>query len=511
MNNNLYAKKIQKHRRLKYGAFAVGLTAAGIALVVIINAVFSALAGKFLWYIDMTKEQVYGITQQSVDLLDDYQGTKEFSISIVFCQYEDQLVSDYTLNLVHNIAKQYEEKFDFVQVEYVDIINHPEAVNAYLTTTVSNPKTTSVYIVKNDLTNPNEEKKQSKIFSIESFYTFDSDSGSVYAFNGEYRITAAILQLVGDNPIAYFVTGHGETVDGTVMWSLFEDAGYDVRKIDLSKEDPDDAAKVMVINCPKFDYLGADDEVNEIKKIDNFLSSFGGLMVFSDAECGPLPELDELLSEWGIAFGQAKVIDYDNSLSVDGTELIADYASEGAGSQLTSALRELESLPKTIVKNAKPVSLLYEDRTVGSSVRTTAAVLTTSPDKTAHATALGGGSLPEGISESGVYNLMAVSVDYRYISNEPHYSYVLAAGTASFADDKYIGGRQYGNRDVIFSIMKNFSRKTVPLDLNFKVFEDESLTISRAEANRWTVICTALPTAVVLIIGAVVYTRRRYL
>ena len=80
MNNNIYADKIKKHRRLKFGAFAVGLTAAVIALIVIINVVFSSLASKFMWYADMTKEQIYGITQQSVDLLDDYRGTKEFGM-----------------------------------------------------------------------------------------------------------------------------------------------------------------------------------------------------------------------------------------------------------------------------------------------------------------------------------------------------------------------------------------------------------------------------------------------
>ena len=227
MNNPIYNQNVNKHRRLKFGALAVGLTAAVIALVVIVNAVFSVLATKFMWYVDMTKEQIYGITQQSLDLLDSYRSTEEFTIDIVFCSYEDELRADYSTNLVHNLAKQYEEEFDFINVKYIDIINHPEAVDQYLSTSVSRPKTTSVII---------SNGTQSRLYTINSFYTFDSDSGNVFAFNGEYKITAAILQLAGDNPIAYFVTGHGEQTEGTVMWSLFEDAGYDVRKIDLSKE-----------------------------------------------------------------------------------------------------------------------------------------------------------------------------------------------------------------------------------------------------------------------------------
>lgn len=522
MNNNIYADKIKKHRRLKFGAFAVGLTAAVIALIVIINVVFSSLASKFMWYADMTKEQIYGITQQSVDLLDDYRGTKEFGISIVFCQYADQLDSVYETKLVHNLAKQYAEEFDFVDVEYVDTINHPEAVNQYLATSVSKPKTTSVYIVKNDLTNPNEEKKQSKIYTIDSFYTFDSDSGNVFAFNGEYKITAGILQLAGDSPIAYFVTGHGESVPTSsatpVMWTLFEDAGYDVRTIDLSKENIDDAAKVLVINCPKYDYMGANDTVNEIKKIDDFLDGFGGLMVFMDPTAGELPELDTLLGEWGISFNRSMVRDFDNALDVNGLELVAEYTTEGTGSSLTNTLRELESVPKAVLNNAMPIDYTYSmgtdgqySATYGSSVRYISTILQTSSEKTAEATPVGSYGSDAAEWTKGIYNLMTITVDSRYIDNEPHYSYVLAAGTSSFAEDKYIGGRSYANRDIIFNAMKSFGRKTVPLDLDFKVFEDEALDITTAQANRLTILYTVVPAVVVFAAGIVVYTRRRYL
>ncbi len=500
MNNPIYNQNVKKHRRLKFGAFAVGLTVAVVALVVVINAVFSALATKFMWYVDMTAEQIYGITQQSLDLLDDYRSTKEFEIQIVFCSYEDQLRSEYSTNLVHNLAKQYEEEFDFISVEYIDIINHPEAVDPYLATSVSRPKTTSVIIT---------DGAQSRLFTIESFYTFDSDSGNVFAFNGEYKITSTILQLAGDHPIAYFVTGHGEETDGSVMWTLFEDAGYDVRKIDLSQESPDDAAKVMVINNPKYDFMGGNDTVNEIKKVDEFLdNNFGGLMVFMDAESGAMPELDAFLAEWGISFEQQLIRDYENSLSVDGTELIATYTTEGSGASLTKTIREINPPPKAIVHNAKPIQILYENKTFGNSVRMPSAILTTSLDKTAEAVSL---TDPAATPIKGIYNLMTVTIDQRYIENEAHYSYVLAAGTAAFADDKYIGSRAYGNRDIIFNAMKNFGKKTVPLELDFKVFESTELSISKGDANRWTVFCTLFLPAVIAGVGIYVYARRRYL
>ncbi len=176
MNNNLYSEKIRKHRKFKFGAFAVGLTVTVIALVIAVNAVFSSLAAKFMWYTDMTKEKIYGISEATHDLLDAYNGSNQFSISIVFCKYADQLDTDLYSKMVHNIARKYEEEFDFVEVEYVDILNHPDAVNKYLATSVSTPKTTSVYVVKHDLSNPQEDKKQSKIYTIESLHLTENIS-----------------------------------------------------------------------------------------------------------------------------------------------------------------------------------------------------------------------------------------------------------------------------------------------------------------------------------------------
>ncbi len=500
MNNNIYTDKIKKHRRLKFGALAVSITVAVVALVVVINAVFTALATKFLWYVDMTDEKIYGITQPTLDLLDDYRSSESFKIEIIFCSYEDELMASQDTNMVHNLARQYEEEFDFITVRYVDIVNHPEAVDKYLGTTVSKPKTHSVIVTNGT---------QSRLLSLESFFTTSKETGKAIAFDGEYRLTLTILQLAGDNPIAYFVTGHGEDIDGTVMWSLFEEAGYQVKKIDLSKETPDDAAKVMVINNPRYDFMGDGDGVNEIAKIDKFLDGFGGLMVFMDAGAPDMPELDAFLAEWGIAFEEKLIRDYENAISIDGTELVAEYNADTnkPGASLTNTLRALENPPKPIVNKAKPITLLYDTKMVGYGNRFTGTVLQTSSDRTAEAVPIAN---PEGEGEKGQYNLMTISVEQNSIDNATYSSYVLAAGTSSFADDKYVGSGAYANRDIIFSAMKAFGKKTVPLELDCKFFDSTELSLTKGDANRLTVLFTLALPIVTAGVGIYVYIRRRY-
>lgn len=487
-----------KNKRFKYGSMAVVLTVVFIAVVIAANMVFNAIASKNMWYVDMTKEMVYTLSESTTALIDEKLSDSDMNIKIIFCQPQDSVQSSYQSNMVYNCAKQFQEKYSFIDIEFYDVIRHPESVTQYLTTGVSQIKTYNVIITNGS---------SSQVYTTEGFFTKDTETGSIFAFNGEYTIAAAILRMQGDSPTAYFTTGHGETTSGSNIYNLFTDAGFDVKTIDLSKEDISDNAMAIVINNPKYDFLGADASANEISKIDKFLDNFGALMVFMDASERALPELDEFLSEWGIEFDNSLIRDYSNSLSVDGTELVAEYTTEGIGSQITTSLRSLETIPKTIVSYARPINILYTEQ----NSRKVSAVLTTSSSSSAEALEFGKETDTDAAGTKGIYNLMTISVQTNYVENEPHHSYVLAAGTSSFTEDKYISGTNYGNRDIIFSAMKTFGKKTVPLDINFKVLDSDSLDITTSEANTWSALITIVPALIVTILGIAVYIRRKRL
>ncbi len=297
------------------------------------------------------------------------------------------------------------------------------------------------------------------------------------------------------------------------MWSLLEEAGYSVKSIDLSKEEIDDSAKLLIINSPDFDYMGASDTTNEIKKISDYLNNFGAMMVFMDPTANEMPELDALFNEWGIEFAKSQIRDYENSLSVNGDELVAELVSEGTGSQITKFLRELDSAPKAVMKEARPINITFDLQTNGTYAspygdREISVVLQTSSNKTAEATSLVDNSM---VADNEIFNLMTLTVDTRYVDNEAHSTYILAAGSSSFVSDSYIGGRRYANRDIMLNVMKSFGKKTVPLDISYKTIDDEALTITTAAANRLTIIFTVVPSVVVFGIGIAVYSRRRYL
>jgi len=490
---------ILQSRKFKYGSSAVVFTVVFVAVIIAFNVIFTSLADTYMWYADMTETQLYDVSQAAKDLIGDLNDTK---IEIIFCAPFDKCEENLYQKLVLTMAQNFEKEFDFITVSYRDIITHPGSVDEFRTTEASTIKTTNVIITNGS---------DFRVHTIESFYTFAQSDNSVFAFNGELKLCSAILQMQGDNPICYFTTGHGENTTNTELSMLFQDAGFIVKTIDLSKEDVDPAAKIMIINGPKYDFIGAygedgkalADSSNEIKKVDYFLDNFGSLMVFVDPEAQDMPELEELLSEWGIAIGDAIIKDYANSISIDGTALVADYTTdETLGASLHSTMRSLESVPKTIMRYARPIEIA---KTAANSGKDVSVVLETSDDAVAYSTA------DEEVTQTGDIPLMVLSAEMRYVDNEDMYTYVMVCGTSQFGDSTYIASNSYGNKDIMFSLMKALGREKVPVGLDFKVFDDNTLDITTAESTRWTVIFTLVIPAIAAVGGIVVYVRRRHL
>ena len=70
---------------------------------------------------------------------------------------------------------------------------------------------------------------------------------------------------------------------------------------------------------------------------------------------------------------------------------------------------------------------------------------------------------------------------------------------------------QYGNADIMMTAIREFGRDTVPIDLDFKVLDDMGLSISTKEATAWTVVVACIVPVIMLVMGTVVYIRRKHL
>ena len=464
-------KAASRARRLRHGGTALLLTLAVLAAVILANYALGALTESNRLYVDMTGSKIYTVSDAADGIISGV-GETGRKFEIVFFTRFDEMQNNTYQQQVYEYSRALADKYDFISLRYIDSIAHPEEAARFQNSEVPDLKTNDVVIT-------NGEAWQA--FKLDSFFTFDTnDTTTPFAFNAEYRICTALMQMTYDSMLACFTVGHGETTAGSSLVSLFADAGFEVRELDLAREEVPEDTRILVINGPIYDFGGEKDAVNEINKIHRYLDGLGNVMVFADPSSGArLTNLSEFLEEWGIRFMNAKAVDPVNGMSADGTAVSALYTDAGTGSGLTKDLRSLDNPPKTVLADVMPIEVLWTSR---NQVEVST-VLTTHGTAAAYSTADG--------SEvaSGEMPLMTVSSHTTIgANNEAYYNYMLCVGTSEYADEKYLNGNVYGNGDIIYEAMRAFCKKVVPVDLDFKVYDSRTLDITNGQANTWTAV-----------------------
>lgn len=499
-------KSFFQSKKFKYGAVSHGITALVIILAVILNVLFSNLASRFRWYSDMTNSNLFTLSEEIKTMVSGV----EAEVKIMFCADPDELMEDAEyLQYVFKTAENLAAEFDNIKIEYHDVVKEYNFFKKYAETTSSKIYTTSVII---------ESGTEFRLLQKEDFFLFtDETRTTAYAYNGEKKFAAAILQLTSsDTPLVLFTEQHGETLasDAATLKSLFIDAGFMVDTVNLASEEIPDNCRIVIINNPKYDFIGKnaeDESKNEIAKLDRFLDGLGALMVFADYKSsGDLVNLNEFLEEWGISFNHGThLIDKEHSLSATGATILAEYEEKALGQSFYyDMINNLDSMPRTATKNSMPVNILWDEDPSESGNKFVVSAL--SSYDTAELLDLSGN-----VTEKGKQSLMTLSCDRIIVNNENSsqtdyiYSYVVACGSPSFVSNEYLTDNSLGNADIIYSAMRAVGREHLVADIEYKEFDNVKLTITTAQATRWTVGIAVIPPAIVAIAGIIVRIKRK--
>ena len=480
--------------------YQTAVTALFVALMVVLNAGVYAMANYFRWYIDMSAGQIYSLSDEAKALLSGVEEDSDKEVNIYFTVEADKIASASPyLFYVYQTSLEMEEEYDYINVECIDIVKNPGFYKTYYTTAAQDIYTTSVLVTSGE---------EFRLFNIESFF-INNEDGTVWAYQGEYKLVSAVLSMTAaDMPAVSFTTNHGETVgdEAAALMNLFSDAGFAVETVDLSKNDFSEDTRIVIINDPVYDFSGIEAETaNEIDKLDAFMDSYGCLMVFASPEkAGNLTNLSEFLSEWGIAFtADTYVKDTENALSVDSKTILAAYDEDSLGASLYLDISDLDTMPKTVLRNAMPLEMLWEtDEALDGSKEISPVLLSHSS-----ATAVKDGEE----SKLGSVPLMTVTRETRIVENEEYYSYVLVCGSAEYTDGSWLLSNGYANRDIIYNAMRITGRERVLADIDYKVLDDTSMSITTSDANVWTVALTVTLPVIIAAAGVVVWTRRKNL
>lgn len=488
-------KKIADSKMFKYGAVAVAFSAVFIAIVLVINIIITALGEKYPLYVDMTGQNFFTISQSSKEQLEDIGS----DVEIVFFQKSDKISSNSYHGFVKQLAQEYANQFDFIEIKYIDLISQPTASNKYKLSSSDVINQTTVVVSC-------PETGKSKIIQLDGFYTFSTDSAgnrtAVYGFNGEKRLTANILQVTStEKPVALFTDKHGETMSG-YLYNLLSGEGYDVGIIDLATQDIPENTQLLIINNPTRDFAGLIAEnnggTNEIRKLNNYLTGGkGNLLVFLSPETPVLPELSEYLAEWGLGYDAGKVLSdsISNTIGTNYTQIIANYCGAPDSYEYQLHKTASENGAKMISARNVPIRIVNDKSTVMPVIAASSA-----------ATALSADGSAEGAPNAP---LALISTRSKYVGSEEIRSNILLFGSPYFFNGEYTSTSVYGNAEMLYGAMKLFGNSAVSVNIPTKPFGDTALDITNSTVVTIMVVIIAVIPLVILITGIIVWLRRK--
>lgn len=294
----LTVQSIQKRRysvsvkSLQMGAYNTGMIGVAVVLMVVVNLVAGELPGS-VKTVDVTSQKIYSLTDTTKDFLKDLQE----DVTIYVLAGEDS--RDVTLATT---LERFQDASQHIAVEYVDPAVNPRFYMQYTDTAVSSH---SLIVVS---------EKRNKIVDYSSVYETEYDytnyTSNTTGYDGEGQITSAIAYVTSDSmPRVYILEGHGEAALSSTFTDAVKKENMEYESINLMNYDavPEDA-QCLVIDAPTSDF-----SEDDLQKILTYMENGGNALVISTWTGQELPNFHKLLEAYGLSVTDGLVIEQDKN------------------------------------------------------------------------------------------------------------------------------------------------------------------------------------------------------
>ncbi len=492
-------------------AYGMILTAVIIAVIVVVNAIIYGLANHNKWYFYSSAPLSHTMSTGTDAYVREV--ADRGRVRILFCDSKENLEGEQVFNLVWQTAHQFAARHsDFVTVEEpINIFTNPEQVEKYK------------YEVDEDgrfVLDENGDRKQVNtinrnsviivgerdyaVLPMQSFFILDEDQ-VIVSYTGEEVFAGMIhrVQTPETRPTAYFTMSHGETYSVSFMNRLIC-AGYAVKSIDFVSQDIEyHRGDILIVSNPRYDFIRGNPDrgvVGELDEMDAFLAAGGSVFAMLDPVVTNTVKLEEFLSSWGITVMRAEteagardtvmVHDSSNSITTDGYALITEINREGVGADIGNAMDQ-NNAGRIIISRASPMTL------TSPAGKTVTPLLISSG--TASAMADG-----KTVDAGGSYPVAAMSRD------ETTGGGVFAVSSVYLTAEDALTTNEYGNRDLLFFVIGQLCRVSVPTGGTQLLFEETTVEdLTMWEARLFTVLLVGVLPLAVVVTGTVIIVKRR--
>lgn len=266
-------------KQMKKGSYSIAITAIVIAIVIAANLVMAEIPSQYT-QVDVSEQKLYTISDDTQKLLK----SLDEDVTMYFI-----VQSDNKDGTVEKLLERYEDASSHIKVKQMDPVLHPSFTDKY----------TSEELAENSVIVVCEDK--SKIVDYSSMYQQEMNSYSMSyettGFDGEGQLTSAISYVTSnDLPMMYNIEGHGESSLSSSLESSIKKGNIDVQSLNLLTEGkvPEDADCIL-INSPTSDF--SEDEKNAVIE---YLEDGGKALIFSDYTAEDMKNFDEILRTYGV-------------------------------------------------------------------------------------------------------------------------------------------------------------------------------------------------------------------
>ena len=482
-NHNKFDKKkligtISK-KHIKNGSYTMVMSVIFIAVVIVINMIVSTIPSKYS-EIDISSQKLYSIGDETKEMLKDLE--KDVTIyQIAQSGSEDENIA--------NLLKKYEDESKHIKVEQKDPVVNPKFVSQYTSDDLS---ANSLIVVCGD---------RNKVIDYNNMYETSIDyqtySSQTTGFDGEGQITSAIGYVTSENlPVLYTVEGHGEKdMDSSVKEDI-EKANMDIKSLNLltGGSVPDDA-DCLFIDSPSTDFSS-----DEKDAIIEYLEDGGKAMIFSDYTTEDMPNFDAILENYGVQRVDGVVFEGDNQHyamqmpyylvpTINSTDASSETASAGyyVLAPYAQGIKKLDDVRDTV---------------------TIESILTTS-DQAYSKTDLNSNTIEK--EDGDVEGPFDLGVSITESLDDDKETQIVYYSTSNLMDSQTNQMVSGGNEKLIIESLKwmTDTEESASVSIPSKSLEVSYLTITDYDAAFWKICTIALIPGLFLVIGFVVWIKRR--
>ncbi|SDN69169.1 GldG family protein [Acetanaerobacterium elongatum] len=483
-------KNLFTNRRFKYGTFATLIAVGFVAAVVIINIISSLLVDRFPLSVDLTKNKIFEVSDQTKEFLNTLNTDVEI---MVLAEKKDFLnASEYHAQAI-TVLDTYGKLSNRVKISYVNLVNDPTLASKYPDLQL----TTGDILIRTD-------KRTRKIAASDLFnteinqYTYQQ---SITSSKAEQTLTSALAAVTSNESVLVtLISGHDEE-ESSGLSGILSSNSYDTATVKLVSEDIKKESKFVVINNPKRDFTA-----DELKKLDVFLSNDGKLgktlLYFAGSEQPALPNLEGFLKEWGIEVGTGIVYESDNNMLFSNNYFAtsAEYSTTDYAGNLASR-NLLVGMP-----NGRPLKQVYETK---GSITTTKLLSYSKGSRLRPADAPENYQLDPNKDAQGPFAAVIRAQKQAYINNEPQNSNVIVFSTSVAIDEQLTSQSVVGNGEYIAGMLNDISEKKNAISIVPKEIGTSQLQINGAQMVIIGLVFVILLPLAILVCGIVIWIKRR--